>query len=342
MSTCCSGGYDVTEFLTSCHKAIMAQSTGIPDTLKSVDKRAVEDLCDKQRVVLVGCGDSYAVAEYGKWVFMQAGINALVLSALELERIAVDENSVVIGISASGRSIASVTALKHAKKRGALSVALTDNANGVITESADRVWLTRSNVESYDISPSSPTTAAMAYLLKLGGLLVSSKQLKTEVDILSQQSNAMLDWADRIGRKIAEILPARGNLYLVSDGPNYVAGMVGMMKFNEYSLIKGVAALKEEFAHHWILSITEKEHAILVTDNPSAQGDDEYLRVMTDKIGMTVFHLRTDMSLQLKTPYGQTIANSIALQMTAYHHVIKHEPNKEDWKRPHAGAFKIY
>jgi glucosamine 6-phosphate synthetase-like amidotransferase/phosphosugar isomerase protein len=332
----------MTEFLDGCYRAILAQRTAIPETLQNVEEKTVEDLQGRHRLVVVGCGDSYAVAEYGRWAFLHAGLEAVVLSALEIDRIPLDKNSVVIGVSASGRSIATVNALRDAKSKGALTVALTDNANGTVTEVADRVWFTKAGVDSYNISPSSPTTTAMAYILKLSALLRDDELLKGEVDMLVQKGDVYLDWAEKKGKEIAEKIPAQGHLYLISDGPNYVAGMIGMMKFNEYSLIKGIAALREEFAHHWVLSLTEDEHAILISDRPSTQDDDVYLNVLTETLGMNVYHFSTDTDLQLKSPYGQAIVNSIALQMAAYHHVAKHEPNKENWKSPHAGAFKIY
>ena len=57
---------------------------------------------------------------------------------------------------------------------------------------------------------------------------------------------------------------------------------------------------------------------------------------------MRGFHLFTPESLGLESPLGQTIANSIALQMAAYYNVMEYDPGKEFWKRPNVDAFKIY
>ena len=159
----------MTEFLDACYDAIRKQGKAIPETLAGVDLEETEIITDRRRIVLVGCGDSYAAAEFGKWAFLKVGLNAMSLSPTEMSHIALDKRSVVIGITASGRSLATIAALDRAKSKGAMTVVLTDDPEGKAVESADRVWITRSGVDSYNISPSSPTTTAMAYLLKAAG-----------------------------------------------------------------------------------------------------------------------------------------------------------------------------
>jgi hypothetical protein len=57
---------------------------------------------------------------------------------------------------------------------------------------------------------------------------------------------------------------------------------------------------------------------------------------------MRTYHLHTPTDINLESPLGQAIANTIALQMAAYHFAIVHDPKKERFKLPHAEAFKIY
>ena len=57
---------------------------------------------------------------------------------------------------------------------------------------------------------------------------------------------------------------------------------------------------------------------------------------------MKAYHLHVDDRLGLKLPLVQAIPNTIALQMAAYHTVLKFNPDKESFRLPHAEAFKIY
>ncbi|MHA2187873.1 MAG: SIS domain-containing protein [Candidatus Thorarchaeota archaeon] len=334
----------MTEFLDACYDAIKLQVKAIPDTIRSVPKGMIESIQNKRLVVFVGAGDSYAVSEYGKWAFLKSSTNAVFLSALELHRIPLDSNIVVVGITASGRSLATVGALERGKSKGALTIALTDNPDGKAATIADEVWLTHSGVDSYDISPSASTTTAMAFLLKLASLLRTGPQSNIDQDSrrLIEISKQILDWAEPVGAEIADLADLNKLLYLISDGPNYVAAQIGMMKFNEYSLVRGIAALKEEYQHHWNLSLKKDDRAVLICDSPVSSYDSDFVGALTKKMQVQTYRLFTPKNMELITPLGQAIPNSIALQLAAYYSVRKHDPTKEDWKKPNVDIFKIY
>ena len=330
--------------MDACYSAIKKQGKAIPETLASVDLKEMDIINDAKRIVLVGCGDSYAAAEYGKWTFLKVGLNAISLSPTEMSHIALDKRNVVIGITASGRSLATIAALDRAKSKGATTVVLTDDPEGKAVESADRVWTTRSGVNSYNISPSSPTTTAMAYLLKAAGRLANAAngRLHHDVTRLETLGKRLVDWADRKGSAILEMIDVRRPLYLISEGPNYVAAMIGHMKFNEYSLMKSILGRREEVQHHYALSINDNDRAVLISDDPVTSDDVLYMNVLTKTFKMQAYHLHADDELELLTSLAQTIPNAIALQMAAYHTVLRFDSSKKQWKQPHADAFKIY
>lgn len=335
----------MTKFLDTCYNAIKKQASAIPNTLKNVEMSLLDVLKDK-RLIFTGCGDSYAVANYGRWAFLAASRDSLVLSPLEISMIPLDSNSVVVGITASGRSIETISALKRAKVKGAETIVLTDDKKGAASEYADHIWLTKSGVGTYNTSPSAPTTAAMAFLLKLAAFDRENIHtvLGRDVDHLENVRNVdwIIKWAESVGKEIAEIPEVGDLLYLISDGPNYVAAQIGMMKFNEYSIVKGTSVIREEFRHHYNLSINEGDPVILVTDNMRSISDDIYKSVLSDTLKMRVFHLFCPHQQNFNSPHGQTIANTIALQMAAYYNVLKHDPQKESFKQPNAEAFRIY
>ena len=334
----------MTEFLDACYDAIKLQATGIPKTLQSVQQSNAELINDKRLVVFVGCGDSYAVAEYGKYALLSVHVNAVSLSPPELKRISLDEQTLVIGITASGRSIATIEALKHANNEGAVTAVLTDDKDGSTSEFADHIWSTHSGVGSYNISPSVPTTSAMAYLLKIASMeqVMPHSRLYEDAYALENKGELIIGWADKIGREISQIIDRQRPLYLVSDGANFVAAQIGMMKFNEYSLVKGFAVLREEFQHHYNLSIKDEDCVVFISDIPLIKDDYDYLKILTNTLKMQTYHLYAPKTLQLLSPLGQSIANTIALQMAAYHTTLRYDPEMSKFKQPNAEAFKIY
>jgi glucosamine 6-phosphate synthetase-like amidotransferase/phosphosugar isomerase protein len=334
----------MTEFLDACYDAIKKQETSISETISAANGKDADILKDKRLIVLTGCGDSYAVAEYGKWAFLRVGLNAISLSPTEMSKIQLDKNDVVIGITASGRSLATIEALETAKSEEATTIVLTDNKSGNASALADHIWVTLSGIESHNISPAAITTTAMAYLLKLAVKHQAKPQSRMNSDLQKLKGNGkqMLDWAERVGKESSKVGIPGKPLYMISDGPNYVAAQIGMMKFNEYGVIQSNAALWEDFQHHYVLTINPGDSAFLVTDSPIDEKDEIYFQALTDTLEMKAFHLYTPEGLGLASPLGQAIANSIALQMAAYYNIMEHDPGKEFWRKPNVDAFKIY
>lgn len=331
----------MTKFLDSCYDAIKIQKTSIADTIKSVDAN-VSDI-EGKKIILIGAGDSYAVSDYGRWVFRVIGFDAIALSPPETIHVPVDSNTLVIGVTASGRSRSTLAALQQVKERGAETIVLTDDSEGKASEEISRLWVTKAHVDSYNVSPASPTTTAMAYLLTVASIVNNPLQneIQSDVDQLGKIGNKMIDWAEHEGKSIAKIVTSGPPLYMISDGPNYVAAQIGMMKFNEFAVVKGFAALREDFRHHQNLSINDEDQAVLITGERS-EDDEEYMEVLTEILNMKAYHLHIPESFGFKTALGQTIPNTIALQMAAHFTVRRFKPDMEWFKMPHAEAFRIY
>ena len=332
----------MTVFLDTCYDTITMQEQSIPRTIDAVDGKSVTILEDKNQIILVGCGDSYAAAYYGRWVFLNAGLNAQVASPDEVRYFRIDKESVVVGITASGRSLATIDALQKSKAQGATTIVLTDNADGTASQGVDHVWVTKSGVKTYNTSPSAPSTAAMAYLLGISSKLGEFDRLIHDIQQLRNVGKEMITWAEKKGKNISQLTSPNVPIYLISEGPNHVAAQIGMMKCNEFSILKGIAVIREEFRHHYNLSINDNDCAVLISNSPKESTDVTYMNVLTDTLKMKAYHLYADEKLNLGLPLVQTIPNIIALQMASYYAALRFDPDKEWFKQPHVDAFNIY
>ncbi|MFX1417076.1 MAG: hypothetical protein ACFFC0_09700, partial [Promethearchaeota archaeon] len=92
----------MTEFLDACYNAIRKQEVSLSKTIKAADDEGVSLLRNKRLVVLTGCGDSFAIADYGRWAFLGVGLNSVAISPLAISQIQLDGSCLVIGVSASG------------------------------------------------------------------------------------------------------------------------------------------------------------------------------------------------------------------------------------------------
>ena len=332
----------MTEFLDSCYEVIKIQERSITDTIKSMDITNVSDIAGK-RIVLIGAGDSYAVSEYGKWVFRSVGLDAISLSPPEVIHVPMNSDTVVIGVTASGRSLSTLDALQKTKAKGAETIVLTDNPEGKASEETSSLWVTKAKVDSYNVSPASPTTTAMAFLLAIGSELESDLQtdLQSDVKQLTKIGSKMLDWAEHEGKVVSKIVTPGPPLYMISDGPNHVAAQIGMMKFNEFAVVKGFAALREDFCHHQNLSIDDGDQALLISGKEESD-DERYMKILTEVLNMQAHHVHVPENFNLRTALGQTIPNIIALQMGSHFTVRRYNPNMDWFRMPHAKAFRIY
>ena len=334
----------MTDFYETCYNAILSQRSSIADTMAGVDRDGPRILRDAKRVIFLGCGDSFAVADFGRWCMSAAGISCFCCSPEEIRHLPVSNDTLVVGITASGRSLVTIAALEYAREHRATAVVLTDTPDGAASKQADHVWTTRAGVSTYNTSPSSPTTTAMAYLLQLLKELNNfhGEKLDQDVDRLRRLGDQMIAWGEGEGKIIARLAQKDMPLYFISEGPNHVAGQVGMMKFDEYSLIRGICAVKEEFRHHYNLAVKPGDCAVLITDGPASAADEVYLGVMKDALKLTVHHLHVKADFELKTPLAQVIPNTIALQMAAYHNAVLLNPDKTEFLQPNASCFEIY
>jgi glucosamine 6-phosphate synthetase-like amidotransferase/phosphosugar isomerase protein len=182
----------------------------------------------------------------------------------------------------------------------------------------------------------------MAYLLVISSKLGESDRLSHDIQQMKSGGKEMLTWAENEGKNISLLTRPNVPLYLISEGPNHVAAQIGMMKFNEFSILKGIAAIREEFSHHHNLSLNYNDSAVLISNSPPQSTDDAYMNALTDTLKMKAYHLSTDEKLNLELPLVQAIPNMIALQMASYYTVLKFDPDKEWFKVPHVDAFKIY
>ncbi|TFG15331.1 SIS domain-containing protein [Candidatus Thorarchaeota archaeon] len=345
MSICFEGRLmNMSEFLQKNHDGIMKQKTGIPDTLGEISNEDIMPLIDRRMVLLTGAGDSYAVAQYGQWALANARCVAVAVSPPEIERYSLDKDCLVIGITASGRSVSTINALKHAQDEGAQTLILTDNPKSESIHIADFKWITKSGVDTFDIAPTAPTTAAMAYLLQTAALMLAlpNEGICKDCRTLQKKMPKIIDWAVAEGKIIADFIDVDNALYLISEGPNYVAAHIGMMKFNEFSLQRTIVSLREEFQHHFNLSLQEGNRAVLVADSPTTESDEKYMSILNEPLEVPSYLLSAPESPNLLSSSAQAIANTIALQVAAYQLALAHNPDMGWFKLPNAKAFRIY
>ena len=115
---------------------------------------AAQKLCDANRIVVFGLGNSASIATDASHKFLRAGLNAVAYSDNHMQVIAashLSKDDVVIGISHSGSSKDIVEALKRAKEHDATTIAITNSGKSPILKQADIVLSTTADETQYNI-----------------------------------------------------------------------------------------------------------------------------------------------------------------------------------------------
>lgn len=125
-------------------KIFSANIKTLHDTAEHIDRvtlqKAVDLLSDAKTVYIYGVGTSGAIVNDFQYRLMQIGITALCFTdivSMKLSAVNMKKGDVAVGISHSGRTEATVDALKHAKENGAVTVAITGFPDSVITRVSD-------------------------------------------------------------------------------------------------------------------------------------------------------------------------------------------------------------
>ncbi len=128
---------------------------------------AAQKICNADKIVIFGLGNSSAIAIDASHKFMRAGLNAISYTDNHMQVIAAShlkENDVAIGISHSGSSKDVVEALKIAKEHNATTIAITNSGKSPILKQSDIVLSTASEETKYNILALNSRIAQLAII----------------------------------------------------------------------------------------------------------------------------------------------------------------------------------
>lgn len=163
-----------------------------------------------QRIVLTGCGDSYAAAMATKHAFeMLTNIPTEVVTALELSRLYqkkqigfAPHNPLVIAVSNSGGVARIGEAVERMNTYGAFTLGITGNPDGVLAQKSSRVLPL--NIPSFESAP-----GTRSYLVSVMALLLMAIRIGEVrgVRTMDASMDMRFDMLEQ-GKQLAAMLPA--------------------------------------------------------------------------------------------------------------------------------------
>lgn len=252
------------------------QPEAIERTAAHVQQAAAAELSDLlagvSRVIWTGSGDCYFVGHAVCWFFETfAGIPAAVMEAYDFVHAtpALDERTLVIGFSASGKSVYAVEAIELARQHRARTLAVTNSGHNRLAAAAEFALGTRAG-DSYTF-PTKTTTSALVVALGLARLAGRVRHwpgveaVPTTAAIVEAVKAAIAS-TEEVAPGLAGHINAARRVVVVGSGLARAAALIGSAKLIETCEIAASANNCEEFLHLYGFGIREVDAVVVIDD----------------------------------------------------------------------------
>ncbi|MXR41863.1 glutamine--fructose-6-phosphate transaminase (isomerizing) [Halobaculum sp. WSA2] len=242
----------------------------------TVTVEELDDVGTPETVHFVACGTSYHAALYGVELFREAGIPAQAFLASEYATgpAPIPESGLVVGVTQSGETADTLSALREAQGRGAETLALTNVVGSTAARECDHALYIRSGPEigvAATKTFSSQLTALnlLAETLTNGG--VKSRDLVAGLRDVPGDIQQVLDQTN--AEEIVDKYLSHESFFFIGRGQNFPVALEGALKFKEitYEHAEGFAA--GELKHGPLALVTQNTPVFAIVT-----GDDERAR----------------------------------------------------------------
>jgi glucosamine--fructose-6-phosphate aminotransferase (isomerizing) len=235
----------------------------------------IEDLgsLSPPAVQFVACGTSYHAALYGAQLFQQAGIPAQAFLASEYASSPPPiGDSLVIGVTQSGETADTLSALREADRRGARTLAVTNTVGSTAARECDHVFYIRAGPEiGVAATKTFASQLAALNLLVLGMAGGNARDIVPALRDLPGDVQALLD--DSTAEAVAEVYEEAPSYFFIGRGYHYPVALEGALKMKEISYKHAEGFAAGELKHGPLALVTEETpvFAIVTGDGESAR-----------------------------------------------------------------------
>lgn len=299
--------------------------------------RIADELKEKDRVFLTGCGTSYYAALGGEVIARRLfGIQNKVraVSAGELlHSWKLTQNDVIVALTHSGETYTVLTVLEEAKKKGLTTIALTGFATSQASKMADITLSTHYPYEK-SLAHTISYTLAITSLLALFGKFLekydSSNVGESILDLVSKLPDTIqkaLDIDDDIACVAHETCYAK-NVVVLGTNMSVPTAYETSLKIAETSYIPVIALELEQMLHGYLVMCDSNSLVIVISPFGPAQTRVEDLaraihRIQARSILITPRYIRGPWTFTIQLPERDDllapIVDIIAGQLFAYH-----------------------
>ena len=225
-----------------------------------------EDLKNLNRIQIVACGTSLHAAMVGKYLIEDlCGIPVDVEPASEFiyRRTITTEKTLVIGVSQSGETADTITAVRQAKKLGSHILIVTNRPDSTMAREANSLVPVNAGIEVSVAATKSYMAQVISfyllaiYMAEAKGISVEVlNNLKHELIMLPQKIEKVLSHKDDIQACARKFANAKDFIF-IARGINFATALEGALKLKEISYINATGYTAGELKHGPIAMLDE-------------------------------------------------------------------------------------
>lgn len=336
-------------------KEIYEQPYALAQTLAGMADQVSEALnllARAERLVLVGAGSSYHASLAGSIFFAnlaEVPSTAVVSSEALWHAKAWGKGDVVVAVSQSGETIDTLLAVREARRRGAVVVALSNVVDSTIPRESDLAVYTRAGPEIGVAATKTFTTQVISLLYMATATGVrrgvlpgrESDPILSDLMRISELAGDVLSRSSETSKKLAEeVLAGSRSCYYLGRGAGLAVAMEGALKIKEVAYVHAEAYPAGE-SKHGPIALVERgfptlfvalgnEDSELVSSNVEEMKAREALTIAVLPTGTRMRHLDYAIEVPRIHPYVLAALAVIPLQLVAYHTAITrgYDPDK--------------
>ncbi|MCZ6506694.1 MAG: glutamine--fructose-6-phosphate transaminase (isomerizing) [Acidobacteria bacterium] len=297
---------------------------------------------DLAGVHILACGTSWHAGLVGKFLIEElAGLQVEVDygSEYRYRNPLIDERYIALGISQSGETADTLSAMEAAKERGARLFAICNVQGSQATRVSEGVLYTHAGPEIGVASTKAFTTQLTAlyllalYLRQMKGLEVTRQQIAdlAHLPVALDEVLALEGHIEELARKYAR---AQNFLYL-GRGINYPIALEGALKLKEISYIHAEGYPAGEMKHGPIALIDEEMPIVaiatgdrvyekMLSNMQEAKARDAVILALTDREPARLEGIADEViEIPRVSELLQPIVNTVPLQLFAYHVAVR-------------------
>ncbi|QCC51692.1 glutamine--fructose-6-phosphate transaminase (isomerizing) [Halapricum salinum] len=294
----------------------------------------IDDLADlnPRGVQFVACGTSYHAALYGAELFQQAGIPAQAFLASEYASSPPPiGDALVIGVTQSGETADTLSALREADRRGARTLGVTNVVGSTVARECDHVFYIRAGPE-IGVAATKTFASQLAALNLLALGMAGGDDTRELIGALRDLPGQVQEVLDESGaRAVAETYLESDAYFFIGRGLNFPVALEGALKMKEitYKHAEGFAA--GELKHGPLALVTDQTpvFAVVTGDGEQArktignvkevEARDAPVIAVTD--GQSDVERYADHVLRVPETHPRTAAvlANVQLQLVSYH-----------------------